>query len=50
MAEHGTVEYSTASGNDLAAHEQTFKDFLKLVKWSVIFIAITLILMAYFLV
>ena len=50
MADHGTVEYTTASGNDLAAHEQTYKSFLALVKWNLIVIAIILILMAYFLV
>jgi len=50
MADHGTVEYSSAPGNDYAAHEQTYSLFLKLVKWHVIVIPIILILMAYFLV
>jgi len=27
MADHGTVEYATAKGNDLAAHEAGYEDF-----------------------
>jgi len=27
MAEHGTVEYATATGNDLPAHEQSYQRF-----------------------
>lgn len=50
MADHGTVEYATATGNDMPAHEETYLFFLKLVKWNVITIVIILILMAYFLV
>ncbi len=50
MADHGTVEYARASGNDLTAHEQTYKSFLALVKWNLIVIVIILVLMAYFLV
>jgi len=49
MADHGTVEYATASGNDYPAHEQTYVSFLKVVKWGVISIVILLALMAYFL-
>jgi hypothetical protein len=49
MADHGTVEYATAPGNDYEAHEQTYVGFLKLVKWSLIAIVIILILMAFFL-
>jgi hypothetical protein len=30
MAEHGTVEYATATGNDLAAHEATYEGFVHL--------------------
>jgi Bacterial aa3 type cytochrome c oxidase subunit IV len=30
MAEHGTVEYATATGNDLAAHESTYESFVHL--------------------
>ena len=32
MADHGEVEYATATGNDLAAHEQTYRNFTTLVK------------------
>jgi hypothetical protein len=27
MADHGEVEYATAEGNDLPAHEATYEDF-----------------------
>lgn len=50
MADHGTVEYATAPGNDYPAHEAMYETFLKLTKWGVITIVIILILMAYFLV
>jgi hypothetical protein len=30
MADHGRVEYATATGNDLAAHEATYKGFVQL--------------------
>ncbi|MCW5694133.1 MAG: aa3-type cytochrome c oxidase subunit IV [Pseudolabrys sp.] len=29
MADHGTVEYATAPGNDYPAHEQTYEGFIK---------------------
>jgi hypothetical protein len=50
MAAHGTSEYAVADGNDYAAHEQTYLNFLSLVKWVLGSIIILLILMAYFLV
>src|SRR5215467_732265 len=31
MADHGPVEYATAEGNDLAAHEATYERFTHLV-------------------
>ena len=31
MAEHGTVEYATAQGNDLPAHEAMYERFVHLV-------------------
>ena len=49
MASHGTTEYSTAEGNDYAEHERTYEMFLTMAKWTVISLAILLILMAYFL-
>ena len=30
MADHGTVEYATATGNDLVAHEETYERFVHL--------------------
>ena len=30
MADHGPVEYATAEGNDLPAHEQTYDGFIHL--------------------
>lgn len=30
MADHGPVEYATATGNDLPAHESTYENFLLL--------------------
>src|SRR5882757_9222491 len=29
MADHGTVEYATATGNDYPAHEGTYETFVK---------------------
>ncbi|HEY2529718.1 MAG TPA: aa3-type cytochrome c oxidase subunit IV [Xanthobacteraceae bacterium] len=49
MADHGEVEYATAMGNDYAAHEQTYRSFVTLVKVSVAVVAVILIAMAYFL-
>jgi hypothetical protein len=49
MAEHRDIEYATAEGNDLAAHESTYETFIALVKWHIIVIAIILGLMAFFL-
>ncbi|HVX92199.1 MAG TPA: aa3-type cytochrome c oxidase subunit IV [Xanthobacteraceae bacterium] len=50
MADHGEVEYATATGNDYAEHEHTYEMFLKLVKWGLASVTVILILMAYFLV
>lgn len=49
MAEH-SVSYSTAPGNDYAAHEATYKGFLALAKWGTISLIVLLVLMAFFLV
>jgi hypothetical protein len=49
MADHAEVEYATADGNDYEAHETTYRTFVKLTKWSVIFLVILLMLMAIFL-
>jgi len=49
MADHGEVEYATATGNDYGEHEGTYRFFLQLVKWNLVTIIIILVLMAYFL-
>jgi hypothetical protein len=49
MADHGEVEYATATGNDYPAHEQTYENFITLVKVMLAVIVVILILMAYFL-
>jgi len=48
MADHGEVEYATATGNDLPAHEQTYRNFITLVKAIVAIVVVILILLAYF--
>lgn len=50
MADHGDLQYATATGNDLAAHEQTYRSFVTLVKVGITVVTIIVILMAYFLV
>lgn len=50
MAEHGALEYETATGNDYPQHEATYRSFVQLLKWAVGATVIVLILMAYFLV
>lgn len=50
MADHGELEYATATGNDLAAHEQTYENFITLVKTVLAVVVVIVILMAYFLV
>ena len=46
MADHGEVEYATATGNDYAEHEGTYQFFLRAVKWSVSVVVVILIGMA----
>lgn len=50
MADHGEVEYATATGNDYEEHESTYLFFLSLAKWGVGVVVIILVLMAIFLV
>lgn len=50
MADHGEIQYSTAEGNDMPAHEASYQLFLTLTKWTLGFLIVLLILMAYFLV
>ena len=49
MADHADVEYATATGNDLAAHEQSYRNFLTLVKTALAVVVVIVILMAIFL-
>ena len=50
MAAHDTPEYSVAEGNDYAAHEQTYVNFIALVKWGMGIVILIVAGMAYFLV
>lgn len=50
MAQHAEVEYTTATGNDYAEHENAYKLFVRLTKWGTGFVIVLLILMAIFLV
>jgi len=49
MAAHGAPEYSVAEGNDYPAHEQTYLNFLSLVKWIMGIVIVIVVGMAYFL-
>ena len=49
MAEHREVAYTTADGNDYAAHEHTYEGFIKLVKYGTAAVVVVLALMAIFL-
>ena len=49
MVDHAELDYATATGNDYPAHEQTYRNFITLVKTSLAIIVVILILMAYFL-
>jgi hypothetical protein len=50
MADHGTVTYATAPGNDYPAHEATYLGFLKMVKYGTIAVILIVGGMAIFLV
>jgi len=49
VADHGELTYSTADGNDYAAHEATYEGFIKLVKYGTAAVVIIVALMGYFL-
>jgi Bacterial aa3 type cytochrome c oxidase subunit IV len=49
MADHGEVQYATATGNDYPAHEQTYRNFITLVKVLLSVVVIIVIGLAYFL-
>ena len=46
MADHGEVEYATATGNDYPAHEQTYRTFITLTKVMIAIVVAIVILMA----
>ena len=49
MADHGEVEYATATGNDYPAHEQTYHNFITLVKVTMAVVIVIVVGMSYFL-
>lgn len=49
MAEHSEVAYTTADGNDYAAHEQTYEGFIMLVKYGAAAVVFIVAMMAIFL-
>ena len=49
MAAHDAPEYSVADGNDYAAHEQTYLNFISLLKWVSGFVILIVVGMAIFL-
>jgi len=50
MADHGEVQYATATGNDYEAHEETYRNFIRLTKTVLATVVVIVILLAYFLV
>ncbi len=38
MADHGTVEYATATGNDYPAHEQGYKRFVQFTRIGILYV------------
>ncbi|MEP9375535.1 aa3-type cytochrome c oxidase subunit IV [Aquabacter sp. CN5-332] len=49
MADHGTLEYATAEGNDYEEHARTYALFTSLTKWGSIAVVVILVLMWIFL-
>ncbi|HEV3396593.1 MAG TPA: aa3-type cytochrome c oxidase subunit IV [Xanthobacteraceae bacterium] len=49
MADHAEVEYATATGNDYAEHEGTYRFFLRVLRWSLAVVVVILMGMAFFL-
>jgi hypothetical protein len=49
MAEFTEVAYTTADGNDYAAHEKTYQSFIKLVKYGTAAVVLIVAMMALFL-
>jgi hypothetical protein len=49
MMDHSEVAYTTADGNDYAAHEATYAGFIKLSTWGTCAVILIVALMAIFL-
>lgn len=49
MAEHGTLEYATAKGNDYEEHARTYALFTNLTKWGTIALVLLMVFMWFFL-
>jgi hypothetical protein len=49
MADHGELEYASATGNDYPAHEEMYRNFITLVKVVMGIVVAIVILMAIFL-
>ena len=49
MVDHSEVAYTTADGNDYAAHEATYESFLRFTTWGTGAVILILVLMAIFL-
>ncbi|HXQ82808.1 MAG TPA: aa3-type cytochrome c oxidase subunit IV [Xanthobacteraceae bacterium] len=49
MADHGELEYASATGNDYPAHEEMYRNFITLVKVVMAIVVTIVILMAIFL-
>jgi hypothetical protein len=49
MTNHAEVEYATATGNDYPAHEQTYRNFITMVKVMMAVVVTIVVLMAIFL-
>ena len=42
-AHHGHREVTTAAGNDYAQHTGTYRDFVTILKWSILAVAMVLV-------
>ena len=49
MSDHNEVAYTTADGNDYAAHEATYEGFIMLVKYGTAAVIFVIAMMAIFL-
>ena len=49
MADHTDPQYASATGNDYPAHEDTYRNFVTLVKVSLAVVVVVLVLMGFFL-